>query len=172
MRYFTPQLVLRLNSSDSETVDEAMDQWENAIRAYRKQLEKVQVKLPLQSRRIAGLSLHDWNLVACSTIKTSVGLKGAIGVVLLANEQDLVTFLYSLRRKPSLIHAPEGWSLPTDSIHWLYDEVDFDEEDQEFFVHRILLSDGTTLVIPFSGCNIVESRADHVMSHSELVQIA
>ena len=101
MRYFTPKLVLQLNSSDSETVDEAMEQWEKAIVAYRKRLEK----MPLQSLPIANLSLHDWNLVNIAV----AAQKGATVVIALRDNENLVFLVYLLTQKLRRIDSPEDW---------------------------------------------------------------
>ncbi len=171
MRYFTPELVLKLNSSDSETVDEATERWEDAILSYQKHIRKLSREMPLDFRPITKLSLHDWNLVA--VCKDGAGAKG--GPVLLAVEDNgnLIFLWYLLSQKVSRIDSPEGWPFTADSIEWLYDEVDFNnKEGQKSFVHRILFSDGSTLVVPFSKCSVTQVKPDRAMSHSDLMQIA
>ena len=47
-------------------------------------------------------------------------------------------------------HQPqESWPFSTQRKHWLYDEVDVAPIRHGLFVHRVLLSDGTVLEIPF-----------------------
>lgn len=70
------------------------------------------------------------------------------------------------------VDSPEGWPFTADSIEWLYDEVDFNKEDQKSFVHRILFSDGSTLVVPFSKRSVTQAKPVRPMSHSDLMQIA
>ncbi|MBV9123376.1 MAG: hypothetical protein JO112_08470 [Planctomycetes bacterium] len=45
--------------------------------------------------------------------------------------------------------APEDWPFSKRREHWLYDEVDTASQRQELFLHRILLSSGVELEIPF-----------------------
>jgi hypothetical protein len=46
--------------------------------------------------------------------------------------------------------APEGWPFSKLREHWLYDEVDRLPEERGPFWHRILLSSGVELDIPFT----------------------
>lgn len=63
MRFFTPDLYLRFNSSDDEIADLANDDWEKALGAYEAQLSRIQDKLSEQPRKLAELSLHDYELL-------------------------------------------------------------------------------------------------------------
>jgi hypothetical protein len=45
--------------------------------------------------------------------------------------------------------APEGWRFSKIQEQWLYDEVDQMDDLRGPFVHRIMLSTGITLEIPF-----------------------
>lgn len=168
MRYFTPELVLELNSPDSDAVDDAMERWEKAVRAYRKSVEKIQRQMPLHSRAIADLPLHDWNLVR--VVQDAAGPVLSATIVLRHND-NLVILDYALTGKLQRIDSPRGWSLSKRRVHWLYDELD-KVNDQGSFIHRVLFSDGTTLLVPFSTCRAMRVESNHAMSHSELMQIA
>ena len=174
MRYFTPQLVLQLNSSNSQTVDHAMGQWEGATAAYRKNLQRIRHEMPSQSRPITELSLHDWNLLKVVANPETSRPKSAVtsASIVLEHDREIVILWYSLSQKLKVIGAPREWSLSRKSVHWLYDEVDTTGNGQESFVHRILFSDGATLLVPFSSCRVVQMKSDHAMSHSDLMQIA
>jgi hypothetical protein len=63
MQYFTPELLLQLNSTDEAVVDRAMKGWKKAVTEYKKAVREVGRQLPVQSRRVLELSLHDWKLV-------------------------------------------------------------------------------------------------------------
>ena len=39
-------------------------------------------------------------------------------------------------------------------VHWLYDELDVSEGRKGRFVHRVLLSDGRIMVVPFTNVSI------------------
>ncbi len=45
--------------------------------------------------------------------------------------------------------APEGWRFSKLQEQWLYDEVDLMNDHRGPFLHRILLSTGITLEVPF-----------------------
>ena len=165
MRYFTPQLVLSLNSSDSNIADGAVEHWEEAILAYRKHLRKLRAEMPVELQQITKLSLHDWNVVGSDR-------KGGTVVLVLKKDADIVVLGYLLSKKMRIIDAPDGWSFATEPLDWLYDEVDFDTENHKSFVHRVLFSDGTTLVIPFSQCTVTPVHLRKAVSHSDLMQIA
>jgi hypothetical protein len=166
MRYFTPELFLRLNSSDSEAVDAAVARWDKATASYAKSLSRLRGRLPAQARSLAKLSLHDSDLLNAKNLQDGRAL-----IVLRQNEK-LVMLWYSLSDKLRVFSAPQNWSLSKERVHWLYDELDANEDDPTTFVHRILLSDGTTLEVPFSDCRVLSVTPDHAMSHSEVMQIA
>jgi hypothetical protein len=165
MRYFTPELFLKLNSSDSKTVDDAIEQWERAILAYKKGLRKLRREWPSQLESLSELSLHDWNLV---TIKGSPAGSANSVVLGLKHNKEIVFLYYILTRKLHTIEAPAEWSTSKTRVHWLYDELHASGDD---LTHSILLSDGTVLIIPFSNCQVWPVNAGRAVSHSELVQL-
>jgi hypothetical protein len=57
--------------------------------------------------------------------------------------------VYSLSDQTSTREAPEGWRFSKSQEQWLYDEVDLMNDRRGPFVHRITLSTGITLEIPF-----------------------
>lgn len=174
MRYFTPELFLKLNSADTQTVDAATEEWEKALTSYRQSLAKVLTAMPPQSRCITDLALHDWDLLKVATNPDATGLarEGPSAIMMLKQGRSIVILCYWLTGKLRVIGAPKKWPLSKSRVHWLYDEVDGYGSQQNSFIHRILLSDGSTLLIPFSSCRVVQAKSDHAMSHSELMQIA
>lgn len=172
MRYFTPQLFLQLNSSDSNTVDLATEQWEKAVILYRKTLERISREMPSQSRLITNLSLHDWQVLQVAHRDSTLGGGSCPSVYfVLKQDRDLVILWYALAGRLRIISTPKEWSFSKQRLHWLYDELDF-AQNKKSFVHRILLSDGTTMVIPFSNCQVVEASVGHPIAQSDLLQLA
>src|SRR5438874_13783984 len=53
MRFFTPELYLKFNSSNDGEADQADEAWEAAIRAYRHHLKGVRDKMPSQVVRLS-----------------------------------------------------------------------------------------------------------------------
>jgi hypothetical protein len=173
MHYFTPDLVMRLNSPDGDIVDAATADWESAIAAYQKRLRSIRRRLPEVSRQVANLSLHDWDVIAVKApeAKRGEGL-GPSAIVAARQNNDLVVICYTPIQKVKVIDAPTAWPVSKGRVQWLYDELDAKSETSKSLVHRVLLSDGTTLVIPFSHCAVVKLNSEHAMSHSDLMQIA
>jgi hypothetical protein len=174
MQYFTPKLVLRLNSPDSKTVEEAMEQWEKITAIYKKKLQKVQRQLPIHSRQIAELSFHDWNVLGVWSNPDAEKSHGSISpaYIVLSRNDEFVILGYLLIGKLQRGDAPREWSLSKQQVHWLYDELDMSEKGPASFIHRILFSDGTTLLIPFSNCQVMPLKLSHVMSRSDLMRVA
>lgn len=171
MRFFTPELVMQLNSSDDEKVEKAMEQWEKASAAYRDHLRELQPKMPPQSRAVTTLSLHDWKVVKIAPEDAARETR-ATALIALKHNENLLLVVYLLSEKLRRIDPPAGWPSSADRVHWLYDELDADRSGQASFVHRILFSDGTTLVVPFSSCFLAQLAANRQMSHSDLMQMA
>ena len=65
MKFFTPELFIKFNSPDDVVADRADEDWEAAIREYRSHLEGLRDQMPSQVKELAGLSLHDAELLAC-----------------------------------------------------------------------------------------------------------
>jgi hypothetical protein len=165
---------MQLNSDDAEAVERSMTGWERALGEYKKAVRPVARELPLHSRRLLELSLHDWKLV---TIKPSrippAGRSPARLIMVLEHHNDLTVLSYALTQKLRRLNTPKEWPMGSrDHVYWLYDEVELGGSDQQSFVHRVLFSDGTTLIVPFSSCDIAQAELDHSMSHSDLKRIA
>jgi hypothetical protein len=78
--------------------------------------------------------------------------------LVVGHEKETLWLLYLLWDKAQRIAAPRNWTLSKDRVHWLYDEVDTAGNAPDRFVHRVLLSNGSTLVIPFSTFFLVEQE--------------
>jgi hypothetical protein len=174
MDYFTPQLFLQLNSQDARTVDKAMVKWEQGLVSYKKRLKRIRSKMPIDAKRLSELSLHDWDVLQIDFGNENDSAEGDFREVLivLQSAQNLAILRYSLHGDPGICSAPEKWPLSKKRVHWLYDELNTNENGRKAFVHHILLSDGTTLVVPFLKCRVSQAKSDHAISHSEVMQIA
>jgi hypothetical protein len=92
---------------------------------------------------------------------------------LLEFRKHLALLFYTLTGRLRRIEAPENWHLAgNENVYWLYEELDFSEIAPRSFVHRVLFSDGTTLLIPFSSVEVTQIEPEHSVSHSDLKQIA
>ena len=153
MRFFTPELYIQFNSADDAEADRADEGWEHAIRDYRRHVDRFRSDLPVGAQRLAELCLHDaevqtWdgeiNPTSNGKIKWS-----AVAVLTLQNGEEITTLIYSLWDHVSEVTPPSAWRFSQEKVHWLYDEIDAAQYRAGAFFHRILLSDGRVLLIPF-----------------------
>lgn len=160
MRFFTPELYVRFNSSVDEEADRANEAWETAFSEYRKHLDAIRDRMPSQVRKLVELCLHDAELLACEQAVEphspfpfepfgTPPFWSAMAIVSLKQGKKIVSLIYRLWDRIREHPAPEGWPFSKDRTHWLYDEVDLASGQRGAFVHRVLLSDGRVLEIPF-----------------------
>lgn len=151
MRFFTPELFLRFNAPADDEADRADEDWEAAIRAYRAHLVGLRDRLPEPVKRLVGLDLHDAELLAVDQPidPAAPSAFGGLAVLSVRQGDAVVSLIYTpcgrVRR-----HPPRGpWPFSGSRAHWLYDEVDVTSAHPDLFLHRVLLSDGSVLEIPF-----------------------
>jgi hypothetical protein len=156
MRFFTPDLYRRFNSPNDEVADRANDDWEAAIKNYQRRLEEIGDRMPSQVKRLAELSLHDaailseeeevqpWRRHVNSPLPSPWW---AVAIISVKRGQKALSLIYTLWDHVKKDAAPDDWPFAKEHRHWLYDEVDLVEPGQ--FLHRILISDGTVMAIPF-----------------------
>ena len=154
MRFFTADLFLNFNSPDDQIADRADEEWEVATRSYQEHLDRMGEQMPTPVRKLAGLCLHDGELLADDQLvdpflPENLPPWSGITILSIRREDEIVLLIYVLG-DPVKKHEPdEAWPFSRRRTHWLYDEVDLVPDSQGLFVHRILFSDGSTLKIPF-----------------------
>jgi len=162
MKYFTPQLYQRFNSSNDEDADRANEEWEEAILAYNRQLDGIREWMPSPVRKLSELCLHDAELLSSveemqvasivddGPFPFPLPFWSALAVLTAKQDGKLFTLIYSLWDDVRIYAPPEDWRFSKLREHWLYDELDQAPERQRpFYLHRILLSTGRVVVIPF-----------------------
>lgn len=159
MRFFTPELYTQFNSPNDEEADRADEAWEAVTREYRRHLEGIRDRMPSQVRQLAGLCLHDAEILACDQETQSLfpspepmwpgPLWSAVNIVSVKHDGQALSLIYFLWDRIREYPAPEGWPFSGLRKHWLYDEVDLGSDHRGMFLHRVLLSDGSVLEIPF-----------------------
>jgi hypothetical protein len=158
MKFFTPELFVRFNSADDEEADCANEEWEAAILAYRKHLDGLRDLMPSQVKRLADLCLHDAEVLAREQRIEPFFLLTPFepfpfwsGLVILSIRQnnEIISLIYSLWDRLREYMPNENWPFSKLRTHWLYDEVDVSPNHRGMFLHRVLLSDGTIMEIPF-----------------------
>jgi|GEM_PF-901964 len=164
MKFFTPELLARFNSTDDAVADRANDEWEAAVEAYRLHLENLCDQVPDSVRTLGQLCLHDAEVVEENegdNPPISLDLPGNSITLTLKQGNKTVILGYvlgdSVRRYPS--GEEERFSTAEEHRIWLYDELDVSPESTDghppSFLHRVLFSDGVILEIPFRSIRIV-----------------
>lgn len=159
MKYFTPELYVRFNSTDDAEADRADAEWEHAIRQYNQYLREHRGKMPANVRMLAEkCCFHDAALLGWQTHEPrSAPGSGSRRMLTIGLQQDneMIVLYYFLSNSPKETKRRKSWPFSLESKHWLYDEIAVAQEsvsaDSEHeFVHRILWSDGSELDIPFA----------------------
>lgn len=83
------------------------------------------------------------------TCARTLNLGDRVAIVSVAIGTEAVSLIYGLCDHTKTKEAPEGWRFSKLQEQWLYDEVDVLNDGNGPFAHRILLSTGVTLEIPF-----------------------
>jgi hypothetical protein len=175
MRFFTPDLYVRFNSQDDTVADRANDEWEQAIEHYERHLATFKDRMPSQIRKLTELSLHDAEVLARVEeiqpsespmfldipIPFAVPLWTALAIVSVKDDRKIRSLIYCLWDRIRTHSFEEGWAFSKEREHWLYDELDAVSMQRGpflygAFLHRILLSTGIVLEIPFTSVVIHE----------------
>lgn len=161
MRFFTPELYVRFNSSDDSIADRANDEWEDALRRYQEHLNKIWDRLPSHVRSVSELCLHDAEVLAFQKEiqvpaalldTTRSGPAWSVMAMLGLKQGDAIwTLLYFLADRVREYPAPADWPFSKQKKHWLYDEIDLAPGFAHVFLHRVLYSDGSVVEIPFGS---------------------
>jgi hypothetical protein len=160
MRFFTPELYIQFNSSDDEIANLANEAWEQALQDYSRHLENIRRRLPSQVRKIADLNLHDFDVVGFDQELQSAfpvpepfwpgPFWSAMAMLSVKQERNLRCLIYMLWDGIREYPARKDWPFATERRHWLYDELDIDDDRRGLFFHRIMFSDGAIAEIPFA----------------------
>lgn len=161
MNYFTPERLVRLQDhSDEKQFLAELDDWEQALKGYRRQLEEIQQRLrAIQPqfpkhlhkffRFLDTISLHDARILVMSW-----GGERHFRIALHTEFQPerLVVLTYSLREPPQIQANVLPEQFRSEPISWLYDEVTLDDRTRKgkpVLRHSILLSDGREVGLCF-----------------------
>lgn len=158
MRFFTPELFERFNSPDNSVADLANEEWEASLSSYRRHLDGLQDRFTPEIKELAALNLHDAELIGLDEPHGRPTLPdphwpkwwNSVGIVSVRQSSVITTLFYVLWDHIHQAPAP-SWSFSKLRPHWLYDELDVAAAEQGQFVHRILLSDGRTIAVPFTS---------------------
>ncbi|MGD9713074.1 MAG: hypothetical protein AB7V46_13525 [Thermomicrobiales bacterium] len=165
MQFFTPQLYQRFNSPDPAEEERAYEAWEQAVLAYKQQLDSVRDRMPSQLIALSELCLHDAEVIRREETTQASGpiffphefpfpvpfsMWSAVAVITLRLDGEILCLFYSLWDHIRTREAPDNWQFSKLREHWLYDEVQVHGERRfTTYIHSILLSTGVVLDIPF-----------------------
>jgi hypothetical protein len=176
MKFFTPDLYMRFNSSDDEVADRADEEWESAISAYHKHLESLRDQMPPQVKELANLCLHDAELLAweqpIEPFFELLPFRTGFAILSIRQGDEIVSLIYVLWDQLRKHESREDWPFSKRRAHCLYDEVDVTSNHRGTFFHRVLLSDGTIIEIPFLSVLIHSFRLEDVPESDASRQIA
>jgi hypothetical protein len=186
MKYFTPELLVRFASEDDEVADRANDEWERAIKRYRRHYKKIEPHLPEPLRKFhADHCLHDADVFGPAKLSASSLPWNVPDVVIVAQNENTVRpedphallFLRYVVTEEPVVEIP----LRAAYFHeaqpiWLYDEIDLVKPG--VYSHEILLSNGRVvrlkfrefqlhvapLVAPYEALNLQRAVQDKVVS--------
>jgi hypothetical protein len=150
VKYFTPVLYVRGNSTDDDQVDVAETEWETARAAYRARVAEIGPALLPELRRFeAELNLHDAEVIG----PAREGNRDVLLIARLSNtplpgqDNSLAILRYRVIGPPSVTTPVRSRVFDSARPEWLYDEIDF--EAPGVFSHEVLFSDGRVVRLVF-----------------------
>jgi len=157
MKFFTPELYIRYNSTDDAEADRADEDWEKAIRDYKNHLTKHSKDMNDRVKDLAEmLCLHDAELLSIqedvpSSYTPPLFFPFPVATISLKDNGNITNLVYFLWSEIGQSRPEEEWPFSKLRTHWLYDELDVERHPPYFprYWHRILLSDGRVISIPF-----------------------
>jgi hypothetical protein len=155
MKYFTPDLFVRFQSLEADSVSDGMDAWEEAIQHYREQLHSLLPLAPEGVRR-----LHDHYYLHDAEVLT-LGQEGPLFILVLRLDppyRDLV-LTYTLTDEPAIDRAALPAEHSSKQIEWLYDELALVSAVPAVCDHSILLSNGWELRLRFTDLQVTPFRS-------------
>ncbi len=171
MKFFGRELYAQFNSPDASQADAADELWEKSIESYNRHLKTIRKELPDSAKRLSKLCLHDAELINPEApFLATLPAIGLLGVAQRIGENlwRLYLIWYALHSKVRVLAPIPEWPFSSKEVNWLYDEFDISEAKSRQFVHRVLLSDGRIIVIPFTDVGIQPMTA-HAASAAELM---
>ncbi len=159
MKFFTPELYVRFNSANEDEADRANDEWESALAEYREHLSRIRDSMPSTVRKLTELCLHDAEFLGLEQNVDPLLLPTneiaphaswtATAIIDVNQKGKIVSLIYLLWDRVREHASMQRWPFSKECPHWLYDEVDVAPSPQRMFLHRILMSNGRVLEIPF-----------------------
>jgi hypothetical protein len=148
MRYFTPELIARLNCSDPAEADAADAEWDRRQEEYEAELAHIEPTLPEHLRAFNELLLHDAGVL-------SLARQGEQLILVLHKDippRDLVIITYTLAGEPDfdMEALPVGMRSPM--MNFDYDEFGV---EKGVYTQSMLFSNGWEVRLRFRDVRFV-----------------
>lgn len=147
MKYFTPELYIRLQDCEPGAMDAADTTWEDAAQRYDSYLQTILPDLPPAVRQLLdGYYLHDAEVL-------SAGRQGDTFVILLQLDvppNDLLYLTYTLTADPLINRSALPAEHRSPRMTWQYEELEVcGSGETRHYRHAILFSNGWEIQVSF-----------------------
>lgn len=151
MKYFTPDLHIRLQDASPARMDAADEEWERALAKYQRHLASIRAKLPSSAAEFLDQTrLHDAEVLWMGQALPFFGILLRLDPPSLATV-GLSYFVVRDVRFEKPVVPPEFCS---SRMQWMYDEIDLGEQDR-CFRHSVLFSNGSQLDLEARELHVV-----------------
>lgn len=161
MKYFTSDLIKRLNSSDNEVVDAADVEWDRTLKRYQNSIEKIRHLLP---KDLVPLDLHDSELELFLLKRHTVDQCLSLELSLKYKSQLFILFYQDVIRLALDVNYVGPALRPTitasDFGSWLVDEISL--VNRNTFRHEILFDTGNSLSCEFKDFSLMVKKSGPV----------
>jgi hypothetical protein len=155
MKYFTPELYIRLQDDTEEGMDAADASWEQARARYQRRLRQVRLQLPKGLRGLLeNYYLHDAEVL-------SMGRQGhtfVIGLRLDTPPRGLLILNYRLTEEPVINREALPPAYRSGHVEWMYDEVGLARRGKKGATHSILFSNGWEVQLCLRDVQVIPTQ--------------
>jgi hypothetical protein len=153
MKYFTPDLYVRLQNREPDAMDAADSDWEAATQRYDDYLQSILPELSLPIRQLLeGYYLHDAEVL-------SAGRQGDCFVIVLQLDvppNDLLSITYTLIAEPRIDRSALPAEYRSPRMTWQYEELEVcGSGEARHYRQAILFSNGWEIQVPFREVRLV-----------------
>ncbi len=155
MKYFTPDLFVRLQNFDPSSMNAADAEWEAAEERYEQRLRDLGPAVAPVLKQFEGLLLHDAAVLGISR-------RGDQFVIVLQKDvppRDVVTLTYTLAAEPFIDRDAFPDPHRSGRMQFLYDEFDLAAEGEgSALAHSILFSNGWEIRLAFRDVQVASAQ--------------